>query len=186
MPHIYSYSTRLCPLSSPASLLATHHRLFFPCHLPNQNHAHISLCWGGDAVTLLQNTFFISFSLCQLSFASLHGDRQPIPALVRWRVRSAGVVYYLRSSVITTVHSVSYWPDCFPTSSLRHPHTSAPLCRPLPFLVALNIFRVSTCFHCLRRLHRLGISSAHRPYCCCCPIARVCVCLSSATISILV
>ena len=181
LPHISSYLPRLRPPLFPTSLLAMHHRLFFSHHLLTHNRAHVSLCRYGDAVTRLRNSFLISFSLCQLSFASLCGDGQPISPPVRLHVHSAGVGYHLRPAVITAVHSASYLSDCPPPSTLIHPITYAPLCHTLPSLVALYLCHVSNHHH---HLHCLRIYASHRPRRRCNTLARVCVCLSSVTTSI--
>ena len=75
LSRIYSYPPSIRPPSPPASLIITPQGLFFPCHLLTQNCSHFLLFRGRDAVTHIRNTFFIAFSLRQLSFASLCGDR---------------------------------------------------------------------------------------------------------------
>ena len=177
------YPPHLRPSFSPASLISRRHRLFCPRRLLTHYSAPISLCQGRDTVTRLLNTFYCFLFAPTLSFNSLCGDRHPVLSLMKLRVCSTGVGCHIQPAGSTTVRSASYRPSRPTPSSICHPIISAFIRCPLPSLVALHIRRVSTrCHH----LHRPVISAAHLPCRRCSPLERVCVCLSSATNSILV
>ena len=183
LPYICSYPPRLCPPLSPASLLATRHCLFCPRHLLTRDHTHILLCWGGDDVTFLHNNFFYCFLFAPTLFC--FSPWRPSTDIASGTITCTlcGVGYHLRPAVSTAVRLASYRLAHPTPSSLYHPIISAPLCCHSPPLVALHIRRISTRTH---RLHCHRIYATHRPHHCCCPLERICICLSSAMTPILI